>query len=183
MKLIVVAALIGVCAGGALPGHVAPQYYYGGPGYYPHGRPSPGVERNAAILRSDSEVTSQGFQYVYDTENGIHGEAAGVEANGIQSQGAFSYTGDDGQQYAVKYTADANGFQAQGAHLPTPPPIPDAIVRSIEENARAEAAGVYNEGSYNVYNNQAAFANRHQYPYQYQSNRPYNTLGYHGYKY
>ncbi|KAJ0174318.1 hypothetical protein K1T71_010464 [Dendrolimus kikuchii] len=78
----------------------------------------------------------------------IQAEETGVEANGIQASGGYSYTGDDGQVYSVRYTADANGFQPQGAHLPTPPPIPAEIARSLQENARDEAAGIFDDGSY-----------------------------------
>ncbi|KOB58180.1 Cuticular protein RR-1 motif 19, partial [Operophtera brumata] len=76
----------------------------------------------------------------------IHAEETGVENNGIQAQGGYSYTGDDGQVYSVRYTADANGFQATGAHLPTPPPVPEAIARALQENARDEAAGIFDDG-------------------------------------
>lgn len=64
---------------------------------------------------------------------------AGSE-NEIQSaSGSFSYTAPDGQQIQLTYTADENGFVPQGAHLPTPPPIPEEILRSLEANAAAEA--------------------------------------------
>ncbi|CAH0401120.1 unnamed protein product [Chilo suppressalis] len=79
---------------------------------------------------------------------GISAEESGREADGIQAQGAYSYTGDDGQVYSVRYTADSNGFQAQGAHLPTAPPVPEAIARALQENARDEANGIYDDGSY-----------------------------------
>lgn len=77
---------------------------------------------------------------------GIQAEETGREANGIQAAGGYSYTGDDGQVYSVRYTADVNGFQAQGAHLPTSPPIPEAIVKALQENARDEAAGIFDDG-------------------------------------
>nr|P85197.2 RecName: Full=Cuticle protein 3; Flags: Precursor [Lonomia obliqua]ABU88846.1 cuticle protein 3 [Lonomia obliqua] len=173
MKLIVLAAFIGVCAGGALPGYVAPQYRFA-PDYYPEGRYRPNVEGNAAVLRSDSEVSEQGFRYAYETENGIRGEATGVESDGIQSQGSFAYTGADGQQYSVTYTADGNGFQPQGAHFPTPPPVPEAIVRSLQENARDEAAGIFDDGSYHEAKyDPASIAAKAQHQYHYQPNTRY----------
>ena len=47
-------------------------------------------------------------------------------------QGSYSYVGDDGQTYSITYTADENGFQAQGAHIPTPPPIPEPILKALQ---------------------------------------------------
>ncbi|CAG9564254.1 unnamed protein product [Danaus chrysippus] len=144
MKLIILAAVIGACAAGALPGYVAPQYR----GYYE--RPRAALERNAAIIRSVSDVNEQGYHFAYDTENGIQAEETGREANGIQAAGGYSYTGDDGQLYSVRYTADSNGFQAQGAHLPTAPPVPEAIAKALQENARDEANGIFDDGSYHA---------------------------------
>lgn len=37
-------------------------------------------------------------------------------------QGSYSYTGPDGIVYTITYIADENGFRAEGAHIPTPPP-------------------------------------------------------------
>lgn len=64
----------------------------------------------------------------------------------MQAQGGFSYTGDDGQVYSVSYTADEGGYQPKGDHLPTPPPIPEEILKSLEKNARDEAAGLIDDG-------------------------------------
>lgn len=50
-------------------------------------------------------------------------------------EGGFHFTAPEGGQYAIQYVADENGFRPQGAHIPTPPPIPDAILRSLEYNA------------------------------------------------
>lgn len=92
-------------------------------------------------MRYENENDGERFSYSFETSNGISAEESGVATNGVQAQGAFAYTGDDGESYRVTYTADENGYQPQGDHLPTSPPIPDEILRSIEENARAAAAG------------------------------------------
>ncbi|CAK1584184.1 unnamed protein product [Parnassius mnemosyne] len=89
--------------------------------------------------------------YAFETENGIYAEENGVATNGVEAQGSYSYTGDDGQVYSVRYTAGQNGFVPEGDHLPTPPPIPEEILLALEQNARDEAAGIYDDGSYDEY--------------------------------
>ncbi|XP_041984401.1 cuticle protein 3-like [Aricia agestis] len=112
-------------------------------------RPQAAFERNAGILRLDNENDGDRYSYAYETENGIVAEESGIATDGVRAQGGFSYVGDDGKQYSISYTADENGFQPQGEHLPTPPPIPEEILRALEQNARDEAAGIYDDGSYN----------------------------------
>ena len=64
----------------------------------------------------------------FETENGIYASESGKPVEGYGDEesydvnGQFSYTGPDGVVYKVVYVADANGFQPQGAHLPTPVP-------------------------------------------------------------
>lgn len=76
--------------------------------------------------------------YRYETENGIQSQVSGAlknpgtpdEAQVIQ--GGYAYTAPDGTPIQVQFVADETGFHPVGAHLPTPPPIPEAIARSLE---------------------------------------------------
>ncbi|OWR54752.1 cuticular protein RR-1 motif 18 [Danaus plexippus plexippus] len=111
----------------------------------------PSAEKSAKILSYHSENDGQNYHYAYETENGIKAQEAGHAGKSTQAEGAFSYTGDDGQTYTVTYTADEHGFHAQGAHLPTSPPIPEAILKSLEQNAKDEASGIYDDGKFMFY--------------------------------
>ncbi|KAG7210922.1 hypothetical protein KM043_016299 [Ampulex compressa] len=97
--------------------------------------------RHIAILRQSQDISPGGsYSYSYDTENGIsvseQGQPKNIGPNQIEVvRGQFSYTAPDGTPILVTYTADENGFQAAGAHLPTPPPIPVAIQRALAHNA------------------------------------------------
>lgn len=99
------------------------------------------IDRNAETLHYENNIDGDTFAYSFETSNGIAADEAGIATNGVRAQGGFSYTGDDGQFYSVRYTADENGYVPQGDHLPTPHPIPEDILKSLEENARAAAAG------------------------------------------
>lgn len=95
----------------------------------------------------------------YQTGNGISaGESGylknpGTESEGQVAQGYYLYTGPDGVVYQVEYYSDADvGFVAKGAHLPTPPPLPEALVRANElayKNAAADA-GQYDERGFPI---------------------------------
>ena len=90
----------------------------------------------------------------FETGNGIVAEESGFlknagnpETEAQVVQGSSSYISPDGQQISLTYVADENGFQPQGAHLPTPPPIPAAIQRALEYLATlppVSPAGVHN---------------------------------------
>ncbi|PZC85392.1 endocuticle structural glycoprotein SgAbd-2 [Helicoverpa armigera] len=92
------------------------------------------------ILKQTQEVNFDGsYQYSYETGNGIAAQEQGYLKNaGVKdaeaqvAQGSFTYTSPEGIPISLSYTADENGFQPQGAHLPTPPPIPEAILRALQ---------------------------------------------------
>ncbi|XP_011185901.1 larval cuticle protein 65Ag1-like [Zeugodacus cucurbitae] len=82
---------------------------------------------DAQVVRFDSDVQPNGFNYAYETSNGIQEQASasldneGSENEAISVKGSYSFVADDGQTYTVTYIADENGFQPQGAHLPVAP--------------------------------------------------------------
>ena len=89
----------------------------------------------------------------YETEDGQTAEARGqLQADGAEgsqaTRGSYAFTAPDGLRYTVTYTAGANGFEAQGAHLPVAPAIPEAIAKALADNAADEARGIFDDGSY-----------------------------------
>ncbi|XP_015517812.1 endocuticle structural glycoprotein SgAbd-8-like [Neodiprion pinetum] len=92
------------------------------------------------ILRQaqDGPNPDGSYSWSYETGNGIQAqeqgylENPGTDAEGMSVQGGYSYTGEDGVPIQVTYIANKDGFQPQGAHLPTPPPIPAEILQALE---------------------------------------------------
>ncbi|XP_053607522.1 pupal cuticle protein 20-like [Plodia interpunctella] len=112
------------------------------------------------ILRYENVNNGDGtYRYNYETGNGISAHesgaprAQGPEGPAVTAEGGFSYRAPDGQQISLSYTADENGFHPVGSHIPTPPPIPEAILRSIQFNRQNPSSGDghYNAGRYNGY--------------------------------
>ncbi|XP_026462753.1 endocuticle structural glycoprotein SgAbd-2-like [Ctenocephalides felis] len=93
-----------------------------------------------------NEINPDGsYQYGYSTGDGQQAQEQGYlknagnpEAEAQVMQGSYSYTAPDGTPIEVRYIADENGFRAEGAHLPTPPPIPEAIQKSLDYIARTQ---------------------------------------------
>ncbi|XP_045472417.1 endocuticle structural glycoprotein SgAbd-2-like [Harmonia axyridis] len=126
MKLLLAAAFLAVAS--ALPA---------GPVQYKQGEPIP-------ILRLENEgVQADGsYKFGFETANGIAQEEIGQLKQIPESQepvnevqGQIRYTSEDGTPIVLSYIANEKGFQPQGDHLPTSPPIPEAILRSLEYNA------------------------------------------------
>ncbi|KAL4717963.1 hypothetical protein ACJJTC_013002 [Scirpophaga incertulas] len=93
------------------------------------------------------------YRFSYDTPTGISAHengsprAQGPDGPAVTAEGGFSFRTPEGQQVSLTYTADENGFHPVGSHLPTPPPIPEAILRSIEFNKQHPSdSGAYNGG-------------------------------------
>ncbi|XP_018366171.1 PREDICTED: endocuticle structural glycoprotein SgAbd-1-like isoform X1 [Trachymyrmex cornetzi] len=107
----------------------------------PQRGPVGGSEKDAVITSQQLEVNFDG-NYVnnFETSNGIshqeRGEPKQVEQETpVVSQGSDQYVAPDGQQVSINWVADENGFQVQGSHIPTAPPIPPEIQRALEWNA------------------------------------------------
>ncbi|XP_044742697.1 endocuticle structural glycoprotein SgAbd-8-like [Chrysoperla carnea] len=93
-----------------------------------------------AILKSETEgVNADGsYRFAYETANDIAVEESGIlknpgtDAETLEVTGKFSYKLSDGTPIELTYIANEGGFQPSGAHLPQPPPIPDAIQRALD---------------------------------------------------
>ena len=100
---------------------------------------APASDEPIPILRSSGEGPNPdgSYNWSYQTGNGIEAEEQGELKQGGEEgiasvRGSYSYTADDGTPISVSYTADENGFQPQGAHLPVAPAIPEAILKALE---------------------------------------------------
>lgn len=70
------------------------------------------------------------YQYQYKTSNDIVAQEAGV--GGVIAQGSAQWYDPEGLGVQFAYVADHNGYQPTGTHIPTPPAIPEYILRAAE---------------------------------------------------
>lgn len=96
--------------------------------------PSDSEDAHAEIRSYVNELKQDdnSYKYQFETSNGIAQQEQGV--GGYYASGSSQYYNPEGQLIQLTYTADENGFQPQGEHLPTPHPIPEAILKSLEWN-------------------------------------------------
>ncbi|XP_055846903.1 pupal cuticle protein Edg-78E-like [Episyrphus balteatus] len=105
-RFVALIALIGFCAAAPLDSEV-------------------GAETKAL----ENEISPEGvFHYAFQTSNGIDINSAG-DANEIH--GLYKYISPEGQAVGLSYTADSNGYHPAGELLPTPPPVPELIIRAL----------------------------------------------------
>ncbi|XP_057370572.1 larval cuticle protein LCP-22-like isoform X3 [Daphnia carinata] len=107
-----------------------------------------GDKKPIEIISSNSEMNADG-SYTFDfvsadgtkvSESGSQKQVGPKpEEIGPVSKGSYSYTSPEGVVITVNWVADENGFQATGDHLPTPPPMPEHVVKML---ADLKAAGV-----------------------------------------
>ncbi|KAB0798156.1 hypothetical protein PPYR_09149, partial [Photinus pyralis] len=109
-------------------------------------RPQPNYQPNPtgkviSILKQLYDLNPDGsYQWSFETENGIQSQQQGVlkqVGNEVVPvvTGSYAYPSPNGEPVVIQFIADENGFQPQGSVLPTPPPIPEAILRSLAYNA------------------------------------------------
>ncbi|XP_049839532.1 endocuticle structural glycoprotein SgAbd-8 [Schistocerca gregaria] len=109
----------------------------------PQPDPRPRDERYTTpipIVRFDKEQSADGsYKTSYETGNNIVAEETGFlknvgdkETEALVQHGSYSYTAPDGSLITITYTADEQGFRAEGSHIPTPPPVPEEIQKSLD---------------------------------------------------
>lgn len=102
---------------------------------------------------------------------------AGSQNEAEEVHGSYTYTSPEGQPIRVDYIANEFGFQPSGDHLPTSPPIPEAILKSLEQIAAAgPVAGGYSgdsSGQYQASNVNSQFSGPKQPSFSAQSGYRY----------
>ena len=78
------------------------------------------IDKDAQVLSFKNDVADPegNYAYAFETSNGIQQQEAG---NTVGVAGQYEYVSPEGEKISISYTADENGFQPQGDHLPVPP--------------------------------------------------------------
>ncbi|XP_061396100.1 larval cuticle protein 4-like [Musca vetustissima] len=89
------------------------------------------VMANEPLLKNYvNDVRADGFETNWDLEHHSSQHVVGdVHGN---MQGSYEYITPEGEHVKVTYTADENGYHPEGEWIPTPPPIPDYILKAIK---------------------------------------------------
>ncbi|XP_016970167.1 larval cuticle protein 3 [Drosophila rhopaloa] len=87
------------------------------------------ANENAEVKELVNDVNPDGFNSKLVLDNGVASSATGDVHGNID--GVFEWLSPEGVHVRVAYKADENGYQPQSDLLPTPPPIPEAILKAI----------------------------------------------------
>ncbi|XP_039957924.1 endocuticle structural glycoprotein SgAbd-3 [Bactrocera tryoni] len=97
------------------------------------------AKEEVQLISNEAMVEYDGkFHYHYELGDGSKASQDGVlkkvdaEHDGESIEGKFAFVADDGKEYLVSYIADENGYQPVGAHLPTPPPVPESVLKTLK---------------------------------------------------
>ncbi|XP_076055665.1 cuticle protein AMP4-like [Oratosquilla oratoria] len=123
MKFVILVALLGVAAASPLPED---------------------VEHIPILIESRKEPDNGAFESSFEAGNGIKfSQTATAGAAGqSNSEGVFSYPDENGNVLEIRYVANENGFQPQGAHLPVPPAAPAHVAELLRIAEEQRAAGI-----------------------------------------
>lgn len=85
-------------------------------------------EGYARTVSESRDINPDGsYHYSYAIDNGITAEQSGL--GGVQTNGRASWTSPEGIPVEFSYTADENGYQATGSHVPA---TPEHVIRALE---------------------------------------------------
>ncbi|GAB0086818.1 endocuticle structural glycoprotein SgAbd-2 [Sergentomyia squamirostris] len=157
-----------------------PQHHYHQEAQHQHHYEHHQPKKHIPIVKSEDNRHHDGsYNFNYETGNGIHAQEHGYTKNAGHkhetqvAEGYFSYTGDDGIPIGLKYVADEHGFRAEGAHLPTPPPIPHEIQESLAKIAANPHHG-HEDYDHGHYRQQQHYQQHEQQEAQYAHQPTYN---------
>lgn len=82
---------------------------------------------DTTVLKSESQVNIDGYNFAYETSDGVAREESallknvGTEQEALVVRGSIQWTAPNGEQFNLRYVADENGYQPEAAHLPVAP--------------------------------------------------------------
>jgi len=82
------------------------------------------------------------YNYNYNTDTGIQVQEegylnnVGTDQETLEARGSYNYIDNDGNTFQLSYIANEDGFQPEGAHLPTIPPLIKKALQYIVEHSK-----------------------------------------------